>query len=100
MRLAVNVDSLATRMMPALAAFRGMPFDPVTEDQDAFAERLRRGEVAAVITADAGPVPGCDAVPLGALRHRAAASPRVCRALVPAGGDGCGAAAGTRPAVR
>lgn len=74
-RLAVNADSLATWVMPALAAVEGMLFDLVIEDQDASADWLRRGEVAAAITADAGPLQGCDTVPLGALRYRATASP-------------------------
>ncbi|MGQ0567683.1 MAG: LysR family transcriptional regulator ArgP [Gemmobacter sp.] len=75
LRLAVNADSLATWIIPALAAVPDMLFDLVIEDQDASADWLRRGEVAAAITADPGPLQGCDTVALGALRYRATASP-------------------------
>ena len=50
-------------------------FDLVIDDQDHSADWLRRGEVAAAITAHGKPVPGCDAHPLGALRYIATASP-------------------------
>lgn len=74
-RLAVNADSLATWVIPALAQVEGMLFDLVIDDQDVSAEWLRRGEVAAAITSDPGPLQGCDTIPLGALRYRATASP-------------------------
>jgi LysR family transcriptional regulator, chromosome initiation inhibitor len=74
-RVAVNADSLATWVIPALAAVPDMLFDLVIEDQDVSADWLRRGDVAAAITADPGPLQGCDTVPLGNLRYRATASP-------------------------
>jgi LysR family transcriptional regulator (chromosome initiation inhibitor) len=74
-RLAVNADSLATWVIPALAAVDGLLFDLVIADQDVSAEYLRQGDVAAAITAEAAPLQGCDSVPLGALRYRATASP-------------------------
>lgn len=75
LRIAVNADSLATWLIPALAACEGMLFDLVIDDQDHSQEWLRRGEVAAAVTSHPGPLQGCDTIPLGALRYRATASP-------------------------
>lgn len=75
LRLAVNADSLATWVLPALAATPGFLFDLVIDDQDVSQDWLRRGEVVAAITGHAGPVQGCDTLALGALRYRATASP-------------------------
>ncbi|AUH32131.1 LysR family transcriptional regulator ArgP [Paracoccus tegillarcae] len=72
-RVAVNADSLATWAMPALAAAPGL-LDLVIDDQDHADQWLRAGQVAAAITADPGPVPGCDSFPLGAMRYLAGAS--------------------------
>lgn len=74
-RLAVNADSLATWVIPALAAVEGVLFDLVIDDQDFSQDWLRRGEVAAAVTGHPGPLQGCDTLPLGALRYRATASP-------------------------
>jgi LysR family transcriptional regulator, chromosome initiation inhibitor len=75
LRIAVNADSLATWVIPALAATTGFLFDLVIDDQDVSLDWLRRGEVAAAITAHPGPLQGCDTYPLGALRYCATASP-------------------------
>ncbi|MFN6924542.1 MAG: LysR family transcriptional regulator ArgP [Tabrizicola sp.] len=75
LRIAVNADSLATWVIPALAATEGLLFDLVIDDQDVSQDWLRRGEVVAAITAHAGPLQGCDTVPLGCLRYRATATP-------------------------
>lgn len=75
LRIAVNADSLATWVMPALAQVPGVLFDLVIDDQDFSQEWLRRGEVVAAVTGHAGPLQGCDTLPLGALRYRATASP-------------------------
>jgi LysR family transcriptional regulator (chromosome initiation inhibitor) len=75
LRIAVNADSLATWVIPALAATEGYLFDLVIDDQDVSQDWLRRGEVVAAITSHAGPLQGCDTIPLGALRFRATASP-------------------------
>jgi LysR family transcriptional regulator (chromosome initiation inhibitor) len=75
LRLAVNADSLATWVIPALAATEGFLFDLVIDDQDVSQDWLKRGEVVAAITAHPGPLQGCDTLPLGALRYRATASP-------------------------
>ena len=75
LRIAVNADSLATWVVPALAQVPGVLFDLVIDDQDFSQDWLRRGEVVAAVTAHAGPLQGCDTLPLGALRYRATASP-------------------------
>ncbi|MFO1201054.1 MAG: LysR family transcriptional regulator ArgP [Tabrizicola sp.] len=75
LRIAVNADSLATWVIPALAATEGFLFDLVIDDQDVSQDWLRKGEVVAAITAHPGPLQGCDTLPLGALRYRATASP-------------------------
>ncbi|MGL4237119.1 LysR family transcriptional regulator ArgP [Tabrizicola sp.] len=75
LRIAVNADSLATWVIPALAATEGFLFDLVIDDQDVSQDWLRRGEVVAAITSHPGPLQGCDTIPLGALRYRTTASP-------------------------
>lgn len=75
LRLAVNADSLATWVMPALAAVEGVLFDLVIDDQSYSQDWLRRGEVAGAVTSHPGPLQGCETVPLGALRYLATASP-------------------------
>jgi LysR family transcriptional regulator, chromosome initiation inhibitor len=75
LRIAVNADSLATWVIPALAATEGFLFDLVIDDQDVSQDWLRRGEVVAAITSHPGPLQGCDTLPLGSLRYRATASP-------------------------
>lgn len=75
LRIAVNADSLATWVIPALAATEGFLFDLVIDDQDVSQDWLRRGEVVAAITSHPGPLQGCDTLALGRLRYRATASP-------------------------
>lgn len=75
LRIAVNADSLATWFVAAMAAVPDILFDLVIDDQDHSADWLRRGEVSAAVTAQDKPVTGCDALPLGALRYVATASP-------------------------
>ncbi len=73
-RVAVNADSLASWAMPALAAAPGL-LDLVIDDQDHADQWLRAGQVAAAITAQPGPLPGCDSLSLGAMHYQAVASP-------------------------
>jgi LysR family transcriptional regulator, chromosome initiation inhibitor len=75
LKIAVNADSLATWILPALAALPDLLFDLEIDDQDHSADWLRRGAVVAAVTAGGAPVPGCDAEPLGALRYLPTASP-------------------------
>jgi LysR family transcriptional regulator (chromosome initiation inhibitor) len=75
LRIAVNADSLATWVLPALSRGPEVLYDLVIDDQDVSQDWLRRGEVVAAITGQPGSVQGCDSHPLGALRYRATASP-------------------------
>lgn len=84
-RIAVNADSLATWVLPALAGLPGFLFDLVIDDQDHSADWLRRGEVHAAVTAHGPAIAGCDVHPLGALRYVAAATPGFLRAHFPGG---------------
>jgi LysR family transcriptional regulator, chromosome initiation inhibitor len=73
--VAVNADSLATWLVPALAPLRSrVLLELHRADQDDTAALLRDGSVVAAVTAAAAPVPGCSVVPLGVLRYRAAAT--------------------------
>ncbi len=79
LKVAVNSDSLATWFPAAVAAFgieTGVPLDLTLDDEAHTADRLRSGEVAAVVTADPAPVQGCRTVPLGRFAYAACASPR------------------------
>lgn len=84
-RVAVNADSLATWVIPALAMVPDMLFDLVIDDQDHSDALLRDGSVMGAITTRAAPVQGCDAWPLGALRYVATASPGFVARWFPAG---------------
>lgn len=75
LRLAVNADSLATWVVPALAQVPDVLFDLVIDDQAYSQEWLKRGEVAAAVTSHPGPLQGCDTLRLGTLRYHATASP-------------------------
>ncbi|MEJ2410386.1 MAG: LysR family transcriptional regulator ArgP [Novosphingobium sp.] len=78
LRVAVNSDSLATWFPRAAAAFTqasGVLLDLTVDDEGHTPERLRSGEVLAVVTADPEPVQGCRTIPLGALQYAACASP-------------------------
>lgn len=75
LRIAINADSLATWVIPALAQAPGFLYDILIDDQDFSQDLLKTGEVAAAITSHPGPLQGCDTVSLGPLRYRATASP-------------------------
>ncbi len=72
--IAVNADSLATWIMPALSAVDGVCFDVHVADQDRTAELLPAGVVMAAVTSQREPVQGCTSVPLGVTRYRPAAA--------------------------
>lgn len=84
-RIAVNADSLATWVIPALAEAPDLLFDIVIDDQDVSQDWLRRGEVAGAITSHPGPLQGCDTLPLGRLRYIATASPSFVARWLPGG---------------
>jgi LysR family transcriptional regulator, chromosome initiation inhibitor len=76
--IAVNADSLATWLLPALvhaAAEQPVAFEVLREDQTRTPELLLGGRVMAAITSRAEPVPGCSVTALGAMRYRPVATP-------------------------
>lgn len=76
--IAVNADSFATWFHRAMSAFgreSSVSLELKLDDEAHTAERLRRGEVLAAVSADPKPVQGCKTIPLGALRYVACASP-------------------------
>jgi LysR family transcriptional regulator (chromosome initiation inhibitor) len=74
--LAINADSLATWVLPALASLSGTAyFDIRREDEGRTADLLRSGTVMAAITSDTAPVQGCRSTRLGTMRYRPMASP-------------------------
>jgi LysR family transcriptional regulator (chromosome initiation inhibitor) len=84
--IAVNADSMATWVLPALAPLAGeVRFDLHREDQEHTAALLRAGTVMAAVTADARPVPGCTSAPLGGMRYRPMAAPGFARRWFPDG---------------
>ncbi len=84
--LAVNADSMATWVLPALAPLAGdVCFDLYREDQDHTSALLRDGTVMAAVTAEAEPVPGCTSTRLGAMRYRPMAAPGFARRWFPSG---------------
>ena len=84
--VAVNADSLATWLLPALAGLDDdLLLDLRRADQDATPELLRDGSVLAAVTAAARPVPGCTSTRLGVLRYRPAAVPRFAQRWFPDG---------------
>lgn len=80
--VAVNADSLATWIIPALAQQSGLLFDITVVDQAHSAQLLKEGRVAAAITTRETPVQGCDSVYLGAV---ATASPTFVARWFPTG---------------
>jgi LysR family transcriptional regulator, chromosome initiation inhibitor len=89
--LAVNADSLATWVLPALATVADVAtFDLRREDQAHTTELLRSGAVMAAITSEASPVQGCWATRLGTMRYRPVAAPAFVDRWF---GDGASAAA-------
>ncbi|MEH3106372.1 MAG: LysR family transcriptional regulator ArgP [Sphingomonas fennica] len=88
--IAVNSDSLATWFHAAVAD-SGITADIVLElaldDEAHTADRLRRGEVLAAVSADPAPVPGCRTIALGMLGYAACASPAFIARHFPTGVD-------------
>jgi LysR family transcriptional regulator (chromosome initiation inhibitor) len=83
--LAVNADSLATWVVPALARVDGVCFDLHTADQDRTVDLLPAGVVMAAVTSQREPVQGCSSVPLGVMRYRPAAARSVVERWFPDG---------------
>lgn len=89
LRIAVNADSLATWLVPALAQFAqaapNVQLDLVLDDQDHTSDALRRGEVMGAVTSAAKPLQGCNSHALGRLRYTATASPAFMKRCFAAG---------------
>jgi LysR family transcriptional regulator, chromosome initiation inhibitor len=84
--VAVNADSLATWVLPALASVAGVAQIEVhREDETRTGELLRDGRVVAAVTTEARPVAGCRATRLGALRYRPLAAPGFVERWLPDG---------------
>ena len=84
--IAVNADSLATWILPALADTAGSPtFDIRLDDQEHTTALLRSGAVMAAITAVAQPIQGCTSSLLGTMRYRPRCSPRFAETWFPDG---------------
>lgn len=76
--LAVNADSMATWLLPALAevaAQHPVAFELHRDDQEYTAALLADGTVMAAVTSDSKPVAGCTVTPLGRMRYRPVATP-------------------------
>ena len=85
--IAVNADSMATWLLPALAPLASdYSFDLRSTDQEHTSGLLRDGTVMAAVTAEADPLPGCRVVRLGAMRYRPMATTAFARAWFPDGG--------------
>jgi len=75
--IAVNADSLATWVMPALDDLvrGGLSLELVVDDQDFTHDWLRQGAVLGCVSTVREALRGCRVVPLGVMRYTAVASP-------------------------
>ena len=76
--IAVNADSMATWLLPALvrvATERSITVDLHRDDEEHTAALLASGSVMAAVTSQASPVPGCTVNPLGSMMYRPVATP-------------------------
>ncbi len=88
--IAVNADSMATWLLPALAAVcaeHAITVDLHRDDQEHTADLLASGVVMAAVTSRAAPVPGCTSTPLGSMTYRPVATPAFAARWFPAGVD-------------
>lgn len=78
LRVALNADSLATWWAAAVAELcqqQRLLLDLLVDDQEVGLRRMRAGEVVGCVCATERPVAGARALPLGAMRYLAVASP-------------------------
>lgn len=75
--IAVNADSLATWVLPALDELvrGGLSLELVVDDQDFTHDWLRQGAVLGCVSTVREALRGCKVVPLGVMRYTAVASP-------------------------
>ncbi|XZG69176.1 HTH-type transcriptional regulator ArgP [Chitinibacteraceae bacterium HSL-7] len=86
--IAINADTLATWLLPVLAAFtrrERVLFDLTVDDQDHTYALLASGQVLASVGSESQAMRGCVAEPLGAMRYRMVASPDFVRRWLPQG---------------
>ncbi|KER03184.1 LysR family transcriptional regulator ArgP [Photorhabdus temperata] len=86
--LAVNADSLATWLLPALHPVLGdlpIRLNIQVEDETRTQEQLRRGEVVGAVSIQPQPLPGCLVDKLGALDYLFVASPEFATRYFPNG---------------
>lgn len=86
--IAVNADSLATWVVPALERFSARTrarVDVSIDDEDDTTGWLRSGKVLGAVTSNARAVQGCLVRPLGLMRYRATASARFIARWLPQG---------------
>jgi LysR family transcriptional regulator (chromosome initiation inhibitor) len=97
--LAVNADSMATWLLPALAevaARHPVAFELHRDDQEYTAALLADGTVMAAVTSDSKPVAGCTVTPLGGMRYRPVATPEFAARWFPHGVDAAALASAPR----
>ncbi|MBP6902286.1 MAG: LysR family transcriptional regulator ArgP [Burkholderiaceae bacterium] len=89
--IAVNADSLATWVLPALDPVvqagqrEGYGVELIVDDQDFTHDWLREGAVLGCVTAVRQPLRGCSVLPLGRMRYIAVASPGLIADQLPQG---------------
>ena len=89
--IAVNADSLATWVLPALDALvqagqrEGWGLELVVDDQDFTHDSLREGTVLGCVSTVAEALRGCSVTPLGCMRYIAVASPGFAARALPQG---------------
>lgn len=86
-RIAVNADSLATWVLPALDVLvqGGLLVELVVDDQDFTHDWLREGAVLGCVTTVREGLRGCEVRPLGVMRYVAVASPAFAARRLPKG---------------
>lgn len=89
--IAVNADSLATWVLPALDPLvragqrQGYGLELIVDDQDFTHDWLRQGEVLGCVSTVAQALRGCLCQPLGHMRYQAVASPVFMARMLPQG---------------
>lgn len=86
--LAVNADSVATWLLPALEPLlkdEQIQLSLLVDDETRSLDRMRRGEAAAAISLNPQPLPGCQSDYLGDVRYLCVCSPSFARRYFPDG---------------
>ena len=89
--IAVNADSLATWVLPALDPLvragerQGYGLELIVDDQDFTHDWLRQGEVLGCVSTVSQALRGCSCQPLGLMRYVAAAAPAFIERAMPQG---------------